>query len=43
MTYSGEHLLIGQLGNTFTILAFAFSFLSMVAYFLADLKKDDNI
>jgi cytochrome c-type biogenesis protein CcmF len=42
MAYPGEHLVIGQLGNTFTILAFAFSFLSMAAYFLADLKKDDQ-
>jgi cytochrome c-type biogenesis protein CcmF len=41
MEYPGEHLFIGQLGNLFTILAFAFSFLSAAAYFLAENKQDN--
>ncbi|GAB5538608.1 MAG: cytochrome c biogenesis protein CcsA [Salibacteraceae bacterium] len=41
MEYPGEHLLIGQIGNTFTIMAFAFSFMSAVAYFLAHKTKDE--
>jgi len=42
MTYPGEHLTIGQIGNIFTVIAFAASFMSMVAYFLADRKNDDT-
>lgn len=41
MTYPGEHLLVGQIGNTFTILAFAASFMSAVAYFMAHRTNDE--
>jgi cytochrome c-type biogenesis protein CcmF len=42
MIYPGENLVIGQIGNIFTVIAFAASFLSMVAYFLAEKKQDDT-
>lgn len=42
MEYPGEHLFIGQLGNTFTIAAFAFSFLAAGAYFMAHRTKDES-
>ncbi|MEZ4722345.1 MAG: cytochrome c biogenesis protein CcsA [Flavobacteriales bacterium] len=42
MEYAGEHLFIGKLGNLFTILAFAFSLLSALAYFLAERKNDST-
>lgn len=40
MEYTGEHLLIGQFGNLFTVLAFAFSLLATVSYFLAERTND---
>lgn len=42
MTYPGEHLVIGQIGNIFTVIAFAASFLSMVSYYLAEKTKDES-
>ena len=42
MIYPGENLVIGQIGNIFTVVAFAASFLSMVAYFLAERKQDEG-
>lgn len=42
MEYPGEHLLAGQIGNLFVVLAFAFSLLSTVAYFLGEFRGDDT-
>lgn len=39
-TFTGEHLLPGQLGHFFTLLAFVTSLLSAVAYFFAVQQKD---
>lgn len=41
MEYIGEHLLIGEIGNLFVVLAFASALLSAVAYFLGEQKNDD--
>ncbi|MEX2595842.1 MAG: cytochrome c biogenesis protein CcsA [Salibacteraceae bacterium] len=41
MEYTGEHLLIGELGNIFLLIAFAFGILSTIAYFLAEQRSDD--
>ncbi|MDP4762528.1 MAG: hypothetical protein NWR97_02650, partial [Salibacteraceae bacterium] len=41
MEYIGEHLLAGIIGNFFVSIAIAFGLLSTVAYFLAEVKKDD--
>lgn len=42
MEYQGEHLFIGELGNLFVLVAFAFGLLSAVSYFLAEQKADDG-
>lgn len=42
MEYPGEHLVIGNIGNIFTVLAFAFSMLSALAYFIAERKNDES-
>jgi len=41
MEYVGEHLLIGEIGNLFILIAFAFGGLSTVAYFLAERNEDE--
>lgn len=41
MEYIGEHLLAGIIGNFFVSIAIAFGLLSTVAYFLAEVKKDE--
>lgn len=42
MTYIGEHLLIGKLGNAFVILSFAFALLSAISYFFSSNNKLEN-
>jgi len=42
MEYIGEHLLIGEIGNLFLLIAFAFGILSTVAYFIAETKNQDD-
>ncbi len=40
MTYNGEHLFIGQLGNFFVISSFCLALLAMVSYYFA--SKEEN-
>lgn len=40
MEYTGEHLLIGQVGNLFVVLAFAFGLLSTISYLIAEFRDD---
>ncbi len=40
MNFEGEHLLIGQLGHFFVILAFVSSLISMISYFSASRQVD---
>lgn len=40
MKFEGEHLLIGQLGHLFVLLAFVSSLLSTIAYGVGSFKKD---
>lgn len=42
MEYVGEHLLIGEVGNLFLLVAFGFGLLSTVSYFLAEQRNLDN-
>jgi cytochrome c-type biogenesis protein CcmF len=42
MEYQGEHLFIGELGNLFVLIAFAFGLLAAVSYFLAEQQSDDG-
>jgi cytochrome c-type biogenesis protein CcmF len=41
MEYTGEHIIIGQLGHVFILISFAFGLLSTVSYFLAERHHDD--
>ena len=40
MQYEGEHLWIGKIGHFFVLLAFTFSLLSTIAYFIAAKRND---
>ena len=40
MKFEGEHLLPGQIGHFFVLLAFVASIISTIAYFTASRKKD---
>ncbi|MGZ3931862.1 MAG: cytochrome c biogenesis protein CcsA, partial [Bacteroidia bacterium] len=40
ITYAGEHIWAGQLGNTFLVLSFVAAFVSLVAYYLS--SKDNS-
>src|SRR5688572_6786119 len=41
MEFEGEHLLPGQLGHFFVLLAFIASIVSTISYFIASRSKDD--
>src|ERR1700759_4486852 len=42
MTFNGEHLLPGQLGQFFIVLAFGSALLSTIAYYFASTVKDET-
>lgn len=42
MTYNGEHLFAGQLGNFFVILSFCMALLAMISYFYASKTEDKS-
>lgn len=42
MEYLGEHTWIGEIGNLFVLIAFAFGGLSTVAYFLGEQRDDSS-
>ena len=42
MEYIGEHLLIGEIGNLFLLIAFAFGILSTASYFIAEIKGKED-
>jgi len=43
MTYTGEHLLIGKIGNVFVILSFVFALLASISYFFAAKDNDEAV
>ncbi len=40
MTYNGEHLFVGQLGNFFVVFSFCMALLAMIAYYYASKTED---